>query len=69
LKFQFPGQAVDYLPTPGGPYTGQLINLLPEVAVMSNEADTKCVRGLTLMTAGLFGVFVSLLVLAQVVVH
>jgi hypothetical protein len=36
---------------------------------MSNEADTKCVRGLTLMTVGLFGVFVSLLVLAQVVVH
>lgn len=36
---------------------------------MSNAADTKCVRQLFMMTAGLFGVFVSLLVLAQLIVH
>jgi hypothetical protein len=35
----------------------------------TQEADAKCLRGLTMMTAGLFGLFVSLLVLAQVVVH
>ena len=36
---------------------------------MSNASDTKCVRQLIMMTAGLFGVFVSLLVLTQVIVH
>jgi hypothetical protein len=34
-------------------------------SVVSNESDTKCLRTLTLMSAGLFGLFVGLVVLAN----
>lgn len=34
---------------------------------MSNEADAKILRNLSLMSGGLFGVFLALLALSQIV--
>ncbi len=36
---------------------------------MSKDTDSKCLRTLTLMSAGLFGLFVGLVVLARAIVY
>jgi hypothetical protein len=41
--------------------------LVLEVFVVSDQSDAKCLRNLSLMSAGLFGMFLTLLALSQLV--